>query len=124
MATISKSWGAETTIINAAAVTDGTYSDNVDLETNGYEGAQVIVDADFPASPTDNLIVEVYGSLDGTNYDDTPIFSQSINNIPDPNQISLIIKDLAHFRLLVKRSGTTDTITVTAKFQAWNWTSV
>ncbi len=43
MATISKSWGTETTIMNAVSVTTGSYSSDVDLETNGYEGAHVIV---------------------------------------------------------------------------------
>ena len=123
MPTISKDWSSESTIINAASVTTGTNSSNVDLETNGYEGAHVTVDADFPASPTDNLTVEVYPSLDGTNYDDTPIFTQEIDNGTDPNQISMIIRDVAHFRLTVKRSGSTDTITVTAKYQAWRWNS-
>ena len=123
MATISKSWDSETTIMNAVAITTGSWSDNVDLETNGYEGAHIIVDADFPASPTDNLIVEVRGSLDGTNYDDTPLFSFKIDKGTDPNQVSFALKDLAHFKLFCKRDGSTDTITVTAKYQAWRYQS-
>jgi hypothetical protein len=123
MATISKSFGSETTILNAVAVTTGSWSDDVDLETNGYEGAHVIVDADFPASPTDNLIVEVRASLDGTNYDDTALFSFKVDKGTDPNQVSFVIKDVAHFKLYCKRDGSTDTITVTAKYQAWRYSS-
>jgi hypothetical protein len=123
MATIAKNWSSETTIMNAVSVTTGSWSDDVDLETNGYEGAHLTVDADFPASPTDNLIVEVRASLDGTNYDDTPLFSFKIDKGTDPNQVSFIVKDVAHFKLYCKRDGSTDTITVTAKYQAWRYTS-
>ena len=121
MATIQKSRQTEETIINAAGVTTGTWSGDVDLETNGMEGAHVTVEADFPASPTDNLIVEVRASLDGTNYDDTPLYSFELNNDTDPNQVSFVVRDVAHFKLFCKRSGTTDTITVTAKCQRWNY---
>jgi hypothetical protein len=123
MATISKSFGSETTIMNAVAVTTGSWSDDVDLETNGYEGAHVVVDADFPASPTDNLIVEVRASLDGSNYDDTALFSFKVDKGTDPNQVSFVIKDVAHFKLYCKRDGSTDTITVTAKYQPWRYSS-
>ena len=123
MATIAKNWSSETTIMNAVSVTTGSWSDDVDLETNGYEGAHLTVDADFPASPTDNLIVEVRASLDGTNYDDTPLFGFKIDKGTDPNQVSFIVKDVAHFKLYCKRDGSTDTITVTAKYQAWRYAS-
>lgn len=123
MATISKSWSSETTIMNAVSVTTGSYSSAVDLETNGYDGAHVTVDADFPASPTDDLEVYVQASLDGSTWDDTAITSFVIDNGTDPNQVSFIVKDVAHFRLYCKRSGSTDTITVTAKYQAWRYQS-
>ena len=124
MVAISKNWLSEQTIINGASVTTGTLSDDVDLETNGCEGAHVTVDADFPGSPTDDLVVEVRASLDGTNYDDTPLYSFEIDNGIDPNQVSFVVKDVAHFKLYVYRSGSTDTITVTAKCQRWNYQSV
>jgi len=123
MATISKSWGSETTIMDAVSVTTGSWSSDVDLETNGYEGAHVTVAADFPASPTDNLTVEVRASIDATNYDDTALFSFRIDKDTDPNQATFIVKDVAHFKLYCKRDGSTDTITVTAKYQPWRYTS-
>ncbi len=123
MATISKSWASPATIISAASVTTGTDSSDVDLETNGYEGAHVIVDADFPVTPTDNLIVQVYAGLDSTDYDDTPYLEFVIDNGTDPNQVSFVVRDVAHFKLTVLRDGSTDTITVTAKQQAWRWNS-
>jgi hypothetical protein len=121
MATIKKNWLSVQTIINAADVTTGTWSDDIDLETLGCEGAHVTVDADFPASPTDNLVVEVKTSLDGSNYDDTPLYKFEIDKTTDPNQVSFIIKDVAHFKLYCYRAGGTQTITVTAKCQRWNY---
>ena len=83
----------------------------------------VTADADFPASPTDDLEVYVQASLDGSTWDDTAITSFAIDNGTDPNQVSFIVKDVAHFRLYCKRSGSTDTITVTARYQAWRYQS-
>jgi hypothetical protein len=123
MATISRSFASEATIMNAVSVTTGSASSDVDLETSGYEGAHVTVDADFPGSPTDDLIVEVQGSLDGTNYDDTPMQKFTIDNGTDPNQASFVVRDVLHFRLYCYRSGSTDTITVTAKHQRYYWDS-
>jgi len=123
MATISKSWGSESTIMDTVSVTTGSSSSDVDLETLGYEGAHVTVDADFPSTPTDNLIVEVLASLDGTNYDDTALFGFTIDKGTDPNQVSFVVKDVAHFKLYCKRDGSTDTITVTAKVQPWRYQS-
>ncbi len=124
MAIISKTWATETAIMSAVAVTTGSASTAVDLKTNGYEAAHVTVDADFPLTPTDNLVVEVQASLDGTNWDDTPIHKFTIDNATDPNQVSFVVKDVAQFRLYCYASGTTDTITVTAKHQAWRYQSV
>lgn len=132
MATISKIWGAETTLYQTSAFggTDAgvgsteVFTSDVDLETNGYEGAHVVVEADFPATPTDNLVVSVYASLDGVNYDDTPLYAFEIDNGTDPNQVSFVVRDVAHFRIGLKSSGTTDTIDAQVKYQVWRWQSV
>ena len=121
--TLKKEWGSESTIMNAVAVTDGSYSSDVDLESGGYEGAHVTVEGDFPGSPSDDLEVYVQASLDGTNYDDTALYSFVIDKDTDPNQVSFLVREVAHFRLYCKRSGSTDTITVTAKYQPWRYQS-
>ncbi len=121
MATIKKNWQSEQTIINAIGVTTGTWSDDVDLETLGCEGAHIMVDADFPVSPTNNLVVEVRASLDGTNYDDTPLYKFEIDKGTDPNKASFVVKDVAHFKLYCYRAGGAQTITLIAKCQKWNY---
>ncbi len=59
MATIKKNWASQSQIegvSDAYTTLSGTteeYSSDVDLETNGYEGAHVTVEIDYDATPTD-----------------------------------------------------------------------
>lgn len=130
MATISKKWAAQGQIIGVA---DGyitlsnqveQYSSDVDLETNGYEGAHVIVEIDYQAAPSHEVKIKLYGSLDGSDYDDTPIWEMQGDRDVDPQQLSFIVKDLAHFRLGVQQDGDGDAHTVRAYQQSWNYQSV
>ena len=126
MATISKVWRAEATPMNGVTIVDTTesFSSDIDLETDGYIGSHVTIDSNFGATPEYNVIISVYGSLDGTNYDDTAMFSQEIDKGTDPNQISLVIQDVAHFRIGVKQGGTvTNDAVVTIKEQSWRFQS-
>ena len=129
MATIKRAFAAQTQIIGSGdgyvtlSGTTESFSSDVDLETNGYEGSHVIVEMDYDAGPTDEVEVAVYGSLDGTNYDDTPIFSQQGDHDTDPQQLSFVIKDLLHFRVGVKQTGSTDSHNVRAYVQSWNYSS-
>lgn len=108
-------WDASATvIINAVSVTTGTYSTAVTKASE--ETHHVTIDADFPATPTDDLVYELYGRCDGTNWDDSPMITGVIDNGTDPNQISVVVgTGIVEWRLYVYRSGSTDTITVTAK---------
>jgi hypothetical protein len=122
MATAKKTWAAATTIIAAASVTDTPVnSTTVDMVTNGYEGTHITVDADFPGGPTDHLEVYVETSIDGTNFDEVPYQAFVVRNETDPSQLSLILKDVAYFRITVNASGVTDTITVTVKERSWRF---
>jgi hypothetical protein len=119
---ISKKWRAEAVIMNAVTLVDvtETYTSDVDLETEGYYASHVIIDVNFGAAPEYNAVITIYASLDGANYDDTAMFSQEIDKDTDPNQISLIIQDVAHFRIGVKQGGVvTNDAVVTIKEQSW-----
>jgi len=129
MATINKNWAAQSQIEGSGdgyttlSGTTENYSGDVDLETNGYEGAHVIVEIDYDATPTDEVKIKLYGSLDGTAYDDTPIWEMQGDKGTDPQQLSFIVKDLAHFRLGFQQSGSTDSHNVRAYVQCWNYQS-
>ena len=127
MATIKKNWAAQSQIegtgdgYTTLSGTTEEYSTDVDFETNGYEGAHVIVEINYDASPTDEVKIKLYGSLDGTNYDDTPIWEIQGDKSVDPQQLSFIIKDLAHFRLGFQQTGSTNSHDVRAYVQLWNY---
>ncbi len=130
MATIKKNWASQSQIegvSDAYTTLSGTteeYSSDVDLETNGYEGAHVIVEIDYDSSPTDEVKIKLYGSLDGSNYDDMPIWEMQADKSVDPQQLSFVVKDLAHFRLGFQQTGSTDSHDVRAYVQCWNYQSV
>lgn len=89
------------------------------------EGAVVQVDVNFPASPTDNAIVAVYARQDGSNFDIEPFMEFEIDNGNDPSRVTFIVKDVFEFRVGVRRSGTTDTITdADMDSRLWEWESV
>jgi hypothetical protein len=80
---------------------------------NPRETAHVQVSVDFPASPTDHLLVAVYTTLDDTSevWDIIPMMEFLIENTTDPNRISFLVTGVYKFRVGVRRSGSTDTIT-------------
>jgi len=127
MATIKKNWASQSQIegtgdgYTTLSGTTEEYSSDVDMETNGYEGAHVTVEIDYDATPTDEVKIKLYGSLDGSNYDDTPIWEMQADKGVDPQQLSFIIKDLAHFRLGFQQTGSTDSHNVRAYVQPWNY---
>ena len=129
MATIKKNWASQSQFEGTSdgyTTLSGTteeYSADVDLETNGYEGAHVTVEIDYDATPTDEVKIKLYGSLDGSNYDDTPIWEMQGDKSVDPQQLSFIVKDLAHFRLGFQQTGSTDSHNVRAYVQCWNYQS-
>ena len=129
MATLNKNWAAQSQIIGTGdgwitlSGTTESYSADVNLETNGYEGAHLIVEIDYDASPTDQVKIKLYGSLDGSNYDDTPVCQMQGDNGTDPQQLSFVVKDLAHFRVGVQQTGSTDSHNVRAYVQCWNYQS-
>ena len=103
--------------------TDESVSSDVNLETDGYIGSHVVVDVTFHASGAQNVVVSVYGSLDGTNYDDIAVFSQEVACTASAvKQISLVIPDLLHFRIGVKHAASdANYATVTITEQSWRY---
>jgi hypothetical protein len=129
MATINRNWSSQSQIIGTGdgyvtlSGTTESYSSDVDTETNGYEGAHVTVEIDYDATPTDEVDIRLYGSLDGTNYDDTPLWEMQGDKSVDPQQLSFVVRDLAHFKVGVRQTGSTDSHNVRAYVQCWNYQS-
>jgi hypothetical protein len=127
MATISKNWISQNQIIGTGdgwVTLSGTteiFSSDVGLVTYGCEGAHLVVEIDYDSSATDEVKIKLYGSLDGSNYDDSPVWEMQGDKSIDPQQLSFIIKDLAHFRIGVQQTGSTDSHNVRAYIRCWNY---
>ena len=70
---------------------------------------------------TDNLLVEVFGTLDasGENWDDVPIMSFEIDcTSGNDEKASFVMKDIYKFRIGVTRVGSTDTFTADFSYRA------
>jgi hypothetical protein len=129
MATINRNWASQSQIMGTGdgyvtlSGTTESYSSDIDMETNGYEGAHVTVEVDYDVTPTDEVKVKLYGSLDGSNYDDTPIWEMQGDKSVDPQQLSFVVRDLAHFRIGIQQTGSTNSHNVRAYVQCWNYQS-
>lgn len=103
-------WSSETTATQLTSITTEQYF-NQTPTLNPAETAHVQVSVDFPSTPTDDAIISVYGTLDGTDYDLTPMMQLRLLKGTDPNRVSFSVTGVYQFRVGVKRSGTTDTLT-------------
>ena len=105
-------WGSKTSATQLTNITTEQFFDQTPT-LNPRELCHCEVDANFPASPTDNLAVSVYATLDASSedWDDTPLMQFEVDNGTDPNKVSFVVMGIYKFRIGVKRSGTTDTIT-------------
>lgn len=99
-------WGTEDNITKSNLDTTEVFGNTHTL--NPGETAHVEIDADFIASPSDNIIVNVYGSIDGTNFDDSPFDSFLIDKDTDPNQVSFLVRGIKGFRVGLLMDGGTD----------------
>ena len=129
MATIKKVWKGEAILAytnayggaaaDLAADEAWDFTPDVDLETDGYEGAIFTLEYDG-SDATDAIIVGVFNSLDASDYDDLPIWdiTCAINGGVD-TQISFKVEDLSHFRIGLKTSDTNTTFDYRLKYDAW-----
>ena len=78
-----------------------------------HERAHVEVDVDYIASPTDSVVVSLYGRVNGTDWDDSPFYSITIDKARDPNQLKIppVGPGIVEFRVGLKMDGSTDTTT-------------
>jgi len=100
-------WGAKTTATQLTAITTEQFFDQAPT-LNPRESAHCQIQVDFPATPTDDAVISVYGSLDGTAWSATPLMVLVLDKDVDPNSIDFLVTGVYQFRVGMKRSGATD----------------
>lgn len=105
-------WGSKTSATQLTSITTEQFFD-APISLNPQETAHVEVEANPPTTPTDDLIVAVYGTLDASSesWDETPIMEFLIDKDIDPNKASFLVSGYYKVRVGVRRSGSTDTYT-------------
>lgn len=96
----------------------GQDSETIDLST--WEGCHCLVDVDFPGGPTDDLVIEVLSTNDGTNFDTIPLFSFTVDNASD-GSVSWVVTSVYGFKVKFRSSGAADTINVAFRYRRWRW---
>jgi len=105
-------WGSKDPATQITSITSEQFFDDApQLAANEEAHVEVIVN--FPASPTDDALVSVYGTLDDSSedWDDTPLLQFTVSNDIDPNKVSFVVSSVYKFRVGIQRDGSTDTIT-------------
>lgn len=106
-------WGAKVAATQLTNITAEQFFDSTP-QLNPREMAHVQVSVDFPAGPTDNAIVAVYGTLDDAteDWDEIPLMEFTIDNSEDTSDVSFTVgPGLYKIRVGVRRDGGTDTLT-------------
>jgi hypothetical protein len=106
-------WGSKTSATQLTSITATEQFFSTLITLNPRETAHVQVSADWPSTPVDNLVISLYATLDASSetWDLVPFQSFELANVPDPNRVSFTVSGVYKFRVGVKRSGTTTTIT-------------
>ena len=103
------SWttGTPTTAAETLSGTTESLTGSVDART--YWGLQFTWDINYDTTPTDQVTINVYGSKDGTAWDDTPIDYTTGDKSTDPEQMTIMLwNPPAYVRLGFVQTGSTD----------------
>lgn len=132
MSTAKKVWKGEATYLttngygggDADLAADGAYDKgaDIDLETNGYEAIAIYLEHDS-AGTTDNIVLGIFSSLDGTDFADNPDFEIEYDATggADTQEPAVIVFGPAHLKIGVRTTGTTDTFDYRIRWDAWRW---
>jgi len=81
--------GTPTTAAETLSTTTESKTGSIDCRT--YWSLQLTIDINYDATPTANIAIYIYGSKDGTNFDDTPMDLIAGDKSKDPEQLTLMI---------------------------------
>lgn len=105
--------------LNAAAVAGSAVNGAV-VDLDGYDGAVLEIKADFPVTPTDDLRVQIFRSIDGgTTWETVAEQTYDIDNTIDPGFLVARVEGPAAYRVTATRIGSTDTIAVTHRYRRY-----
>lgn len=103
------SWttGSPTTAAETLSGTTESLTGSIDCRT--FWSLQITADINYDATPTDSVTINIYGSQDGTNFDDTPMDYILGDKDTDPEQITFMVwNPPAYLRVGFVQSGSTD----------------
>ena len=133
MATVTtRTWAGEAALLETArfggsdvviaADQQYDYTANVKLETNGEFGAVVSV-AYKGSNVTDDLVVDVFASQDGTVFDTEPFIHKIFRNNGTVRRQTFEIAGLSNYRIGLKSSGTDTTFEYEVIHDRWTITN-
>ena len=106
-------WGAKVDMTQLTSVSSTEQYFTTFILLNPGELSHLECELDPVGTPTDDMIINLYGTLDdgSENWDDKPFMSFTIPNSPDPCKKSVIVSGVYRFRVGAAASGATDTHT-------------
>lgn len=103
------SWTTGTPTTSTETLSGTTESFTGSINSNTYWSVQLTVDINYDATPTDDVSVNIYGSVDGTNWDDTAMDFVAGDKSTDPEQLTfMLFNPPAYLRVGFQQSGSTD----------------
>lgn len=114
-------YGGSDAVIAADRTYD--YTSNVNHDTYGEPGAQF--DLYFRGSRTSesfsygDLVLSIFASLDGSNYDTTPYAVHRFKVDGTPQKVTFIIEGLVHYRLGLRGSNTNTSFEYQLDYRKW-----
>lgn len=104
------SWGDKTASTQLTTLSDTLQYFTNTPQMNPGQTNHEEVECDFASTPTDNLEVQVQGTLDASSesWDETPITAFEIDNGTDPNKVSFLVSGFYKYRVGVQSTGATD----------------
>jgi len=128
MAAITKIWTGQAALLQTAIFGGSTavlaadqaydYTANVPLETGGKFGSVVSV-AWKGNNQTDDIVVDVFASSDGSAYDTEPYIHKVFRNDGTVRRQTFVVEGLSNYRIGVKSSGTDTTFEYEVVHDTW-----
>ena len=103
------SWTTGTPTTSAETLSGTTESLTGSIDASAFWSVQVTVDINYDTTPTDDIFISIYGSVDGTNWDDTAMDFVAGDKSTDPEQLTFMLSNPPKYvRIGFQQTGSTD----------------